>query len=116
MSTSFWDIEYTDPDGKPKKARTQSVNGLHTEELLREHLDKHRQFGDGASITKITKLTDSAELAAAQASRPGDLPANIVKNIQAAENAGGVSPGGGQTAAQAFPPAADTPQPAPAQP
>lgn len=103
MSTSFWDIDYTDPDGKPKKARTQAVNGLHTEELLREHLEKHRQFGEGATITGITKLTDSAELAAAQASRPGDLPAQVVKNIQAAENAGNVSPGGGQSAAQAFP-------------
>lgn len=86
MSTSFYDIEYTDPDGKPKKARTQSVNGLHTEDLLREHFDLHKQFGAGAIINKITKLTDSAQMAAAAATRP-ELPPKIIQNIQAAENA-----------------------------
>lgn len=96
---TYWDIEYTDPDGKPKKVRTLAVNGLHTEDAIREHIAKHKQFGD-APITKLTKVTDSAELAAGL---PGNLPAEVVKNIQAAENAGGVSPGGGQSAAQAFP-------------
>ena len=88
---SFYDIEYTDPDGRPKKARTQAVNGLHTEELMREHFAKHNQFGKGAVITKITKLTDSAQLAEAAASRPSDIPPAIVKQIQDAENAGGVT-------------------------
>jgi len=92
MAASFFDIEYTDPDGKPRKARTQAVNGLHTVELLQEHFDRHKQFGAGAKITKITKLTDTAQLAEAAATRP-ELPPDIIRNIQAAENAGGVSPG-----------------------
>jgi len=87
---TFYDIEYTDPDGKPKKARTQAVNGLHTEELLREHFQRHNQFGVGATVTKVTKLTDSAQLAAAAASAP-PMPPAIVKQIQNAENAGGVT-------------------------
>lgn len=105
---SFYDIEYTDPDGKPKKARTQAVNGLHTEELLREHFDRHKQFGAGAVVNKITKLTDSAQVAAAAASRP-ELPSAVVKQIQAAENA--ASP----PTAEPAPPAPNASQPAPAQ-
>lgn len=83
---TFYEVEYTDPDGKPHKAMTQAVNGLHTEDKLREHFALHRQFGEGATITSIKKLTDSAEQAAAQATRP-PLPAEVVKNIQTAETA-----------------------------
>lgn len=109
---TYWDIEYTDPDsGKPKKVRTLAVNGLHTEDAIREHIVKHKQFGD-APITKLTKVTDSAELAAAAASRPGDMPAEVVKNIQAAETAANTPT---QSAASAFPPAPNAPQAAPAQ-
>lgn len=83
---TFYEVEYTDPDGKPHKAMTQAVNGLHTEDKLREHFALHKQFGEGANITSIKKLTDSATIATAEASRP-PLPAEIVKNIQAQETA-----------------------------
>lgn len=108
---SYYEVEWTDENGKARKGTAQAINGIHTEELLREHFNTHKVFGPNANITSIRKITDSAQQAEAQAARP-TLPAEVVKNIQVAENAGGVSPGGGQPAAEAFPPAS---QPAPAQ-
>lgn len=100
--TSYYDIEYTDENGTARKARMQSVNGVHTEELIREWIDTRKTFGDRAEVTKIAKITDSAQIAATAASRP-PLPPAIVKNIQAAENAAAA----GQPAAEAFPAAPD---------
>jgi hypothetical protein len=84
MAATWWDVEYTDADGHPHKSRAQTVNGLHTGDKAREDWEHRNLFGKGSTITKITKLTDTAQIAAAAASRP-ELPPAIVKQIQVAE-------------------------------
>jgi hypothetical protein len=101
--TTYYDVEYVDDNGVTRKSRMQSINGVHGVDQMREWIAARHTFGEKAVIKSLTRLTDSAESAAAAASRP-ELPPAIVKQMQNAENAAN-PPAAGQPAAEAFPPA-----------